>query len=178
MQIKHAVELINHRIFSPARKQIWCDLGCGAGTFTLALANLLAPESLIYAIDKNKSVLGEIPESYNNVSIKKIERDFTDADLNLPATDGILMANSLHFVKDKKNFLRRIENLTQSFLIVEYENRKPNRWVPFPVDFQNLAALFSELNYSSVEKINSRKSAFGGEIYAATAIKFQSVKSF
>ncbi len=171
MRIEQAVELINHKSFSPARKEIWCDLGCGSGTFTLALAELLAPESLIYAIDKNEKSLTKIPENYNNVNIEKIKRDFIDIDSELLTADGILMANSLHFVKDKKAFLRRIEKSTKRFLIVEYENRQPNHWVPFPIDFQNLTRLFGELNYSSIEKINSRKSAFGGDIYAAIAMK-------
>lgn len=167
MQIEEAVNLINHKNLKSDKPQIWCDLGCGAGTFTLALAEILAAESLIYAIDKNFSSLTRIHETYKNVNIEKINRDFVQNAFDLPESDGILMANSLHFVEDKVVFLRRAAKTAKRFLIVEYENRQPNQWVPFPIDFQSLKKLFNSLGFSTIEKINRRKSAFGGEMYAA-----------
>lgn len=167
MQIEEAVQLINHENLKSDKPQIWSDLGCGTGTFTLALAEILAAESLIYAIDKNFSSLTQIPETYKNVNIEKINRDFVQNAFELPETDGILMANSLHFVEDKVVFLRRAVKKARRFLIVEYEDRKPNQCVPFPIDFQTLTTLFESFGFSKIEKINRRKSAFGGEMYAA-----------
>jgi precorrin-6B methylase 2 len=54
MYIADATELIRIDQIAGARAQRWCDLGCGAGTFTLALATLLPPGSVIHAIDKDE----------------------------------------------------------------------------------------------------------------------------
>src|SRR5258708_16792424 len=43
MYIADATELIRIDQIAGARAQTWCDLGCGTGTFTLALATLLPP---------------------------------------------------------------------------------------------------------------------------------------
>ena len=55
MYIAEATELIRIDKISGARAQTWCDLGCGTGTFTLALATLLPPGSVIYAIDEDEN---------------------------------------------------------------------------------------------------------------------------
>ena len=54
MQMNDAVELIKHDSIFKSGEQDWADLGCGSGTFTMALASLLALDSTIYAVDKNK----------------------------------------------------------------------------------------------------------------------------
>jgi methylase of polypeptide subunit release factors len=46
-----------------AQPQSWCDLGCGSGTFTIALAESLASGSMIHAVDLNQTALEAIPEN-------------------------------------------------------------------------------------------------------------------
>lgn len=167
MKINEAVKLIEHETFQSLQPQIWTDLGCGNGTFTLALAKLLKPQSLIYAIDTDRKSLSEIPEIYQAVRIEKINLDFTKENLDLPQIDGVLMANSLHFVQNEREFLQRMAEKSKRFLIVEYESEIPNTWVPFPIKFQSLSKLFAELNFVSAQKISTRKSVYGGEIYSA-----------
>lgn len=171
MDLNEAVQLIKTQKLSSTNKQIWADLGCGAGTFTPALAQLLNDGSIIYAVDTNKQVLSQIPETYHNVSVKKVNADFTNDQLNLPQLDGILMANSLHFVEDKIVFLSKLEEFTTHFLIVEYENERPNAWVPFPITFQSLKELFGKLGYSEITRLATKKSIFGGEMYSAVIEK-------
>ena len=40
----------------PHEPGTWADLGAGSGAFTLALADLLPPGSLIYAVDKDAAL--------------------------------------------------------------------------------------------------------------------------
>lgn len=97
MQHTQAVKMISGPHREDSGKQVWADLGCGTGTFTLALASLLRPNSRITAVDKDGSSLDKVPDQFNQVSIEKMVADFVDVNFSTGTLDGVLMANSLHF---------------------------------------------------------------------------------
>jgi ubiquinone/menaquinone biosynthesis C-methylase UbiE len=169
MKISEAAELIHVEELRGAGAQMWCDLGCGTGIFTVALAEMLAHESVIFAVDKNSSSLRRIPDEHNGVEIRKIRADFLEDKLALPKVDGALMANSLHYVRQQETFLKSICEKADRLLIVEYENRKPNFWVPYPVDFATFQKMAVSAGFRSVSKRRARRSRFGGEMYCALA---------
>jgi len=154
------------------RPEIWADLGCGSGTFTYALAEKLSTESKLFAIDKS---IQKLSEHYHQVTIDYIEADFENDDLNFSSLNGILLANALHFVKDKRTLIRKIERYfeqgNEKWIIVEYEHSVPNQWEPYPIPFVQLKLLFSQFGYSKIEKIGERKSVFGGTMYSAFITK-------
>jgi trans-aconitate methyltransferase len=170
MKVREAVDLIrNDGIGSLAAT--WCDLGCGTGTFTLALAELLAPGSKIYAVDKNRASLRKIPNSHGEVTIERMANDFASPIFSLPEVDGALMANALHFVRDQAGLLKRICSAAAGFLVVEYDRSAPSVWEPFPVSYATLHPLLLAAGYRRVVKLRTRQSVFGGELYAAWATR-------
>jgi ubiquinone/menaquinone biosynthesis C-methylase UbiE len=169
MYIAEATELIRMDDLFGASAQTWCDLGCGTGTFTLGLATLLAPYSVIHAIDKNAESLAEIPDQYRDVRIHKEVVDLNERTLSLPNLDGILMANFLHFIRHQAAFLRRLRALSGRLLIVEYDGRPPSKWVPYPLSFSALRRLLLNQGFTEVSKLGTRTSRFGGEMYSAFA---------
>ncbi len=169
MKISEAVALIRNPCFERPVSQSWCDLGCGKGTFTLALAQSLAPGSTIHAVDLDSQALGTIPDEYHGVAIRKVLGDLRSPGLRLPRVDGILMANSLHFIQDQALFLRKLLSVTDCFLIVEYDRSKPSPWGPYPVGFERLCELFRESGVDRIEKLTTRRSRFGGTLYSAFA---------
>jgi ubiquinone/menaquinone biosynthesis C-methylase UbiE len=169
MKISQATALIRTPLIDWVRPQDWCDLGCGTGTFTIALAALLASSSTIHAVDLDQKALAEIPDRYDGVEIHKVLGDLRSSSLRLPSVDGILMANSLHFIQEQHLFLKRLLSVTDLFLIVEYEQSRPNPWVPYPVGFAKLCELFSEVGVERVEKLATSRSRFGGTLYSAAA---------
>jgi SAM-dependent methyltransferase len=169
MKISEAIALIRTSRIEWARLQSWCDLGCGSGTFTTALAHLLAPGSTIHAVDLNEKAMEGLPDRYDGVEICKVVADIESSSLRLPSVDGILMANALHFIREQHQFLKRLLSLTDCFLIVEYERSRPNPWGPYPVGFKILCELFGEAGVERVEKLATRPSLFGGTIYSAFA---------
>jgi ubiquinone/menaquinone biosynthesis C-methylase UbiE len=169
MKISEATALIRTPVIERAQPQSWCDLGCGSGTFTTALAQLLASGSTIHAVDLDQGALKRIPEQYHGVTIRKVLGDLRSSSLRLPAADGILMANSLQFIEDQHLFLKKLLSVTDRFLIVEYERSKPAPWGPYPVVFERLRELSSEAGLKRVERLATRASRFGGTIYSALA---------
>ncbi|MBL7952968.1 MAG: class I SAM-dependent methyltransferase [Flavobacteriales bacterium] len=172
MTIEEARTLIG-RLPLSAGPQRWVDLGCGGGTFTLALAELLPAGSSILAWDMNAFALRHIPDTHNGVRITTQQADFLRAPLPT-SLDGIVMANALHFVKDQGILLSATNKALAeqgSLLLVEYDTDVPvHTWVPFPVSFQRSIALLPQHGYSVPERLGARPSAYDrGDLYAAFA---------
>lgn len=148
--------------------EIWADLGCGSGTFTYALAEVLSAKSKILAIDRNSQ---KLERKHHQVAIDFKKADFVIDDLDIPYLNGILLANALHFVKDKTGLIQKLESYfeqgNEKWIIVEYDHSVPNQWEPFPVPFNELKSLFEQLGYSKIDRIGERKSVFGGTMYSA-----------
>ena len=86
--------------------QRWADLGCGTGTFTCALAELLPSGSTITAMDRDAKTLQQVPEQHGGTRIVKQVGDFIQDALPSTDLDGILLANALHFVRHQADLIR------------------------------------------------------------------------
>jgi len=176
MTIEQASILIRSAVvLLPATGQpaSWADLGCGSGLFTEALAGLLSEGSTLYGIDTNPQLKRQV--AGNGTSIVPLPADFVKDDLPLSNLDGILMANSLHYVQDKPALLQRLRlymQATAPFLIVEYDIDTPvPTWVPYPVSYASLTRLFAGQGH--VHKLGERPSLYGrGNLYAALVTPF------
>jgi ubiquinone/menaquinone biosynthesis C-methylase UbiE len=160
MELSKAIDLIRPGI-KHLHDAIWADLGCGDGLFTKALADVIGKGSTIYAIDSNTRVFEKM-RAIPHTRLKKIVANFERDELSLTGLDGILMANSLHFVKDKVSFIEKAKSWlgrTGYFLIVEYNTNIPNRWVPYPISFESAVKLFSGLG-CNVEKTGEQDSVY------------------
>ena len=147
----------------------WADLGSGEGLFTTALSHLIAEGSVIYAVDSNASALKKIKID-KKVALITIAANFEQDQLPLRDLDGILMANALHFVKEKLPFIQKIQTYLKpsgKLLLIEYDTDAPNKWVPFPISYSSCQHLFFELGYT-VEKIGEQGSVYNSAgMYAA-----------
>lgn len=172
MNLKDARALLNHPDISVDVAQTWADLGCGEGLFTSALSYQLASGSKIFAVDKNIKVFKA--DQHEGVIVEKVKADFVRDTLNVAKLDGILMANSFHFVSAKIDFinsLARYFRKQESFLIVEYDTDAANPWVPYPISFYSIKKFFLKKGFDYIEKIHELPSRYSnGNIYS-TLIK-------
>ena len=168
MNLKDARDLLRLPEIQGDVPQVWADLGCGAGLFTNALADMLAYGSKIYAVDRNISVFKA--DRHDGVVFEKVKADFISESLNLVNLDGILMANSFHFVSRKIEFIDKVckyFSRREAFLIVEYDTDESNPWVPYPMSFHSLRKFFWSIGFAVVEKIHELPSRYNkGNIYS------------
>ena len=152
---------------------VWGDFGSGTGAFTLALHDLAGPDVEIWSIDRDASALRtqraafarQFPES----TLHTVTADFTKP-MQLPPLDGILAANTIHFVRDRVSLLRSWKTClkpTGQIILVEYDTDSGNRWVPYPVSFASLAKLARDAGYSEPELLNVHPSRYHDRMYAA-----------
>ena len=157
------------------RGGVWADLGSGSGAFTLALADLLGAEGEIYSVDRDAGALREqeraLRARFPAVQVHYITADYTRP-LSLPPLDGIVMANSLHFLRDKENVLRDLKAYLRPgghFILVEYDTDQGNMWVPHPLSFQTWQATARRAGFTDTKLIATVPSRFLGRIYGAVS---------
>jgi SAM-dependent methyltransferase len=173
-----AVDLIQDVI--PNHHGTWADLGAGSGTFTRALAELIGPRGTIYAVERDAQALETLQDlalwPREGARVIPVQADFTKPfefpGLGEKSLDGILLANALHFVRDAEEVLERLVarlHIGGRVALVEYDGRKPNRWVPYPISMERWDRLAATAGLSQPIVATTRPSAYGGALYASAA---------
>jgi ubiquinone/menaquinone biosynthesis C-methylase UbiE len=151
----------------------WADLGAGEGAFTLALAELLGARAHITAVDKDaRAVSGigdEMSRRFPGVAVTTMAADFTRP-LKLDGLDGVLMANSLHFVRDKAPVLALIRGMLQPhgrLIVVEYGSDSGNPWVPHPFSYASWVRMAAQAGFGGTRLLRTIPSRHLGSIYSA-----------
>jgi len=155
----------------------WADLGSGRGAFTLALAECLGTDSHIYSVDLDQRALktqetrfdAEFPD--NKVSFMR--GDFTHK-LDLPPLDGIIMANSLHFVREKLPVIELLHSYLAHWgrlIIVEYDTVQGNAYVPYPMTFKVWSKLAKDGGFPKTDLLATRPSSFLGQFFSSVSYK-------
>jgi SAM-dependent methyltransferase len=174
MRLRDAVAMLSGSGLGTLGPTVWADLGCGTGTFTRALADVLAPGSTIHAMDLDSAALARIPARHAEVRIHTVPGDFTKPPWRFGRLDGILMANSLHYVRNQAVFVEQCISRLQPrwcFVIVEYDMPAANQWVPYPVSRSKLADLFEPSGEASITLLGSRPSVYHrAPLYAALVV--------
>ena len=156
----------------------WADFGAGSGAFTLALRELIGPHAEIYAVDKDRRGLGELEKAHREKfttaqNVHSIRADFTGA-LSLPPLDGIVMANSLHYFRDREKVLRHVRSFLKMngvLLLVEYNVDSGNMWVPYPISFETFRSLAARAGFGEPRLLATHPSRFLREFYSAAAYR-------
>jgi ubiquinone/menaquinone biosynthesis C-methylase UbiE len=144
----------------------WADLGSGEGAFTLALAKLVGPEAHIVAVDKDRRALRALDARFETVVA-----DFTRP-LDLRDLDGIVMANSLHYVRNKHPFLSSVREMLRPggrLIIVEYGTDRGNAWVPYPFTYGQWEKIAKRAGFKRTRWLSTVPSRWLGAMYSAVS---------
>ena len=169
--------LLRAGVGGPSPDATWADVGAGEGAFTLALADLLGPGARIVAVDRDGGALRTCAErlaaAFPATRLTTVVADVTGP-LDLPPLDGLVAANSLHFVPrdGQAEVVRRLaDHLLPDgrFVVVEYDADRGNPWVPHPFSFGTWRHLAVDAGLTPPERIGRVPSRFLGAIYAAAS---------
>jgi SAM-dependent methyltransferase len=155
----------------------WADIGAGEGAFTLALADLLGPGASIVAVDRDAGALrrnaAAVAAGFPAVELATLVADFSRP-LDLPPLDGLIAANSLHFVPHERQ-VAVIRSLGAHlrpgarFVVVEYDADRGNPWVPHPFSVATWLRLAAEAGLVETAPLARVPSRFLGAIYSAVS---------
>jgi hypothetical protein len=90
----------------------------------------------------------------------------------MPPLDGLVMANALHFIPDKRkeSVVRLIKSYLKPggrWLLVEYNVDRGNLWVPHPLSFTTWQKLAEQSGFDHTRLLATRPSSFLHEFYSA-----------
>jgi len=155
----------------------WADLGAGGGAFTLALADLLGPGGQVTAVDRDSGALRQLaPELHQRFPGTRLDTlcaDFT-TDLGLTDLDGTVIANALHFVRDRDkpavlDLVRVMLRPGGRLVMVEYGADRGNPWVPHPFSYPRWEEMARAAGLVETRMLGLVPSRFLGSIYAAVS---------
>jgi SAM-dependent methyltransferase len=186
------VALIQDGVPAKGQGGRWADLGAGEGAFTLALADLLGPGAHITAVDRDAGSLRRLTleasrwtpltpilppkgerEKAPSTVIETVVADFTRP-LRLSGLDGVVMANSLHFVRDKMPVLVSVREMLRpggTLIIVEYGADRGNPWVPHPFSYPTWEGLAAAAGFERTRLLRTLPSRFLGSLYSSSGQK-------
>ena len=163
---------------------IYADFGAGDGAFTLALRELVGLDAVIYAVDRDGKALRDLERAHRtrfNTTLRHAQdgaqnlillKDDFSASLDIPPLDGIVMANSLHFFRDREKILWHVGGFLKPngvLLLVEYNVDTGNFWVPHPLTFETFSSLAKKAGYMEPRLLGKIPSRFLREFYSAAA---------
>jgi ubiquinone/menaquinone biosynthesis C-methylase UbiE len=153
----------------------WADLGSGEGAFTLALADLLGTDGTVVSVDRDGRSLRRQREAmaarFPAAAVEYRQADFTRP-LDLADLDGVVMANSLHFVRNKQPVLAALRGWLRPggrLVVVEYDADRGNPWVPHPFSYPTWERMAAENGFERTRRLRLRPSSHLGAMYSALA---------
>jgi SAM-dependent methyltransferase len=178
MDVNDAVALIRDAVGSATG--VWADLGAGTGTFTRALARILDAGSTIYAVDDDVNAVAALRElaATSPTRIIPVRANLTRSlefpGLGAQLLDGLLFANSLHFMPDNERVLMQLARRVRvggRVIVVEYDRRLPSRWVPYPIHASHWPKLATSAGLTGAAVTVTRPSAYAGVLYVGVATR-------
>jgi SAM-dependent methyltransferase len=170
MEVEAAEQLLTPAV--PAQPGVWADFGAGDGTFTRALAARLGGGARIYAVDRDVRPLARLERELAGVMVVRadLEQPFELPGVAPGTLDGVLVANTLHFMREPAVVLGRLASWLRpqgTAVVIEYDRRSPSRWVPHPVNASALPEVFRSASLTPPSISARTRSRFGGEMYVA-----------
>lgn len=146
-------------IAKPLENEVWLDLGCGPGYFTLPLAEMV---KTVYALDISKEMLDICKMRASELDLNNIEYILSDSEkIDLPdnSVDNILMCNIYHEIDNRKNALKQLYKILKpsgNIYLIDWEYLEMEIGPPLDHRIKKELAIeeFNELKFSFISEYN------------------------
>jgi len=139
----------------------------------MALADLLGSGAHITAVDRDEGALrrfaAEVGRRFPATQVETLVADFRKT-LPLAGLDGVVMANSLHFLRDKSSVLASVKAMLRPggrLIVVEYGSDRGNPWVPHPFTYARWEQMAAEAGFEHTRQLGAVPSRYLGSMYSA-----------
>lgn len=107
--VQKSPEIMKALAFRPGERV--ADIGAGSGYFTIPVARAVAPTGVVQALDIAPEMLEYLEfrvkaQKIENVRLRKVQSD--DPLLEPASVDTILMIDTIHYVKDRVGYARKL----------------------------------------------------------------------
>lgn len=142
------------------------------------MADLLGPGARVIAVDRDHGALEQnaraVRAAFPETRLTTTVADFEKQLVELPSLDGLVAANSLHFVS-RSSQVRVVGALAAhlkpggTFIVVEYDSDTGNHWVPNPFSARAWPRLADQAGLVDAREMFRVPSRFLGAIYSGSA---------
>lgn len=108
---------------------------------------------------------------FPDAAVETVVTDFT-RQIGLSSLDGIVMANSLHFVRDKAPVLESVRKMLRpggELIVVEYGTDSGNPWVPHPFSYERWEEMATQAGFENTRLLRTLPSRHLGSMYSAVS---------
>ncbi len=119
-----------------AKNDIFIDIGCGIGYFSIPASKIVGPKGKVFALDTSNEMLEELNKRINENKITNIVK-IHSAPYNFHLDQGTgtfaLMSNVLHEVDDKLLFLKETNKILKTegkLCIIEWQKKETEKGPP------------------------------------------------
>lgn len=106
------------KVAKPKKEEVWADIGCGPGYFTIPLAKKVKK---VYAIDQSPFMLERCKERAKREFLENIEYVPCQEDaipLEDKSVDVSLLANVFHELLKPEAFMKKVRDITKDRIII------------------------------------------------------------
>lgn len=106
-------------------------------------------------------------------SVRYVPGDFGEP-LAIGLLDGVVMANSLHFIADRREALAGIHAMIRPggrLVLVEYDTDSGNPWIPFPLSLRTWERVAADAGFRETTRLHRVPSRHAGAIYSALSYR-------
>ncbi len=136
--------------------QVFIDIGCGPGFFTLPAARIVGAKGLAYGVDTEPLMLTELNKRNPPANVKCIVSKESSVPLPDNISDFLLLAHVLHEAEVKSSFILELKRLLKPgarLLILEWKKKKEAEGPPVEerLTIKEVKALVKEAGFIRIK---------------------------